>query len=96
MEINSGVSFHEAQIAVVHQWIGLDLPGEQKTVTLTHPSPTTEGIMVSQKSHPKTKMVPIPATVEEVREIVATFEHGSDEIRGDGPSCVIGHDTLAG
>ena len=83
MKINSGVLFHQAQVALAHQWIGPDLPGEQKTVTLTLPSPTAEGIVVGQKSHPKTETVPIPATVEEAREIVTTFEHGSDEIRGD-------------
>ena len=49
--------------------------------------------------------MPILATVEEAREIVTTFEHGSDEIRGDEdvsdgvvhhPSRVVGHDALAG
>ena len=83
MEINSGVPFHQAQVTLARQWIGPDLPGEQKTVTLTLRSLTTEGIVVSQKSHPKTEMVPIPTTVEEAREIVTTFEHGSDEIRGE-------------
>jgi phospholipase D1/2 len=81
MEENSGVSFHQAQVALARQWIGQD--GEQKEVTLTLPNPTTEGIVVSKKTPAKTETVQVPATEEEAREIVATFEHGSDAIRGD-------------
>jgi phospholipase D1/2 len=95
MEINSGVSFHEAEVALARQWIGSDSNSDQKTVTLTLPNVTTEGIVVSQKTAPKTVTVPIPATVEEARDIVARFEHGSDDIRGDEDvSDSVGHHAL--
>jgi phospholipase D1/2 len=83
MEQNSGVYFHEAQAALARQWIGRHSNGEQKTVTLTLLSPTKEGIVVSQKSSSKTETVPIPAMEDEAREIIARFERGLDNIRGE-------------
>lgn len=39
--------------------------------------------MAISRPTPKIESVPIPATVEEARKIVSTFEHGADAIRGD-------------
>ena len=83
MEKNSGVSFYEAEVALARQWIGRGSNADQKTVTLTVPSPTTEGIVVSHKTTPKTETVRLPATTEEAKDIVTKFEHGADSIRGD-------------
>jgi len=83
MEVNASVTFHEAQVALARQWIGQDPNSDQKEVTLTLPSATTEGIVVSGKTPAKTETVPIPQSEEEAREVVARFEHGSDDIRGD-------------
>jgi phospholipase D1/2 len=85
MEDNSGVSFHQAQVALARQWIGQDPNSDQKEVTLTLPNPTSAGvgIVVTEKTPPKTETVPIPETEEQAREIVSRFEHGSDDIRGD-------------
>jgi phospholipase D1/2 len=83
MEENSGVSFNQAQVALARQWIGQDPDSQEKQMTLTLPNPTTEGVVVGKKTSRITETVPIPASVEEAREIVSRFEHGSDDIRGD-------------
>jgi phospholipase D1/2 len=85
MEDNSGVSFHQAQVALARQWIGQDPNSDQKEVTLTLPNQPSVGvgIVVTEKTPPRTETVPIPETEEQAREIVSRFEHGSDDIRGD-------------
>jgi phospholipase D1/2 len=83
MEDNSGVSFHQAQVALSRQWIGQDPNSDQKEVTLSLPNPAGVGIVVTEKTPPRTVTVPIPETEEEAREVVSRFEHGSDDIRGD-------------
>lgn len=83
MEQNSGVKFHEAQVAMARQWIGEDPNTEQKEVTLTLPEPSQEGVVVSDKTPPRTETVPIPQSAEDARRIVERFEHGADGLRGD-------------
>lgn len=85
MELNSGVKFHEAQVALARQWISGDTLTEQKEVTLTLPPPSTgEGIVISDKTPAKTtETIKIPETEEEAQRIVARFERGADSIRGD-------------
>ncbi|KAG6839474.1 hypothetical protein C0991_002258 [Blastosporella zonata] len=83
MEENSGVSFHQAQIALARQWIGQDPSSTQTEVTLTIPEATTEGLVVSDKTPAKIETVPIPQSAEEARAIVDQFEAGARGIRGD-------------
>ncbi|KAG5647465.1 hypothetical protein DXG03_009396 [Asterophora parasitica] len=81
MEKKSGVTFHEAQVALSRQWIGQDPESTQKEVTLTIPEPTTE--VVSDKTPRKTETVPIPESAEAARAIVERFEQGAVGLRGD-------------
>lgn len=83
MEKNSGVSFHQAQVALARQWVGNDQGQSRKTVVIKKPQETTEGLNVTEKTEVKTEEVPLPATVEEAKEIIEKFERGSDAIRGD-------------
>ncbi|KAG5341907.1 hypothetical protein C0989_007067 [Termitomyces sp. Mn162] len=83
MEQNSGVKFHEAQVALARQWIGQESASNQKEVTLAMPEPTTEGIIQSEKTPVKTETVPIPQSFEEARDIVRRFESGAEGLRGD-------------
>lgn len=85
IEQNSGVTFHEAQVALARQWIGQDPQSTQKEVTLTLPSVTGEGIVVSGKTAARTVTVPIPESEELARATVARFERGADGLRGDEP-----------
>ncbi|TFK38573.1 phospholipase D [Crucibulum laeve] len=85
MEENSGVKFHEAQVALARQWVSGDTITDQKTVTVTIPQPTTEGLVVSDKTAPKTETVPIPESDEAAKEIIERFEHGADDLRSDEP-----------
>ncbi|KAG5641745.1 hypothetical protein DXG03_004298 [Asterophora parasitica] len=82
MEKKSGVTFHEAQVALSRQWIGHE-PESTQEVTLTIPGPTTEGIVVSDKTPRKTETVPIPESAEAARAIVERFEQGAAGLRGD-------------
>ncbi|KAG5645727.1 hypothetical protein DXG03_005423 [Asterophora parasitica] len=83
MEQNSGITFHEAQVALARQWIGEDPTSTQREVTLIIPSATTEGIVVSDKTPPKTATVHIPESAEAARAIVERFENGARGLRGD-------------
>ena len=84
MEKNSGVTFSQAQVALARQWIGQDPESDQKTVTVTLPDqPTSEGLVVSDKTLARTETVEIPQSEEDARRVVAQFESGSDAIRGD-------------
>ncbi|KAG6867831.1 hypothetical protein C0993_010533 [Termitomyces sp. T159_Od127] len=83
MEQNSGVKFHEAQVALARQWIGQDSASNQKEVTLAIPEATNEALVQSEKTPIRTETVPIPQSSEEAREIVRKFESGAEGLRGD-------------
>ncbi|RDB28300.1 Phospholipase D1 [Hypsizygus marmoreus] len=83
MEEASGVTFHRAQVALARQWIGQDPESTQKEVTLIVPTPTTEALVISDKTPPKTETVPIPESEEEARAVVDQFEAGASDVRGD-------------
>lgn len=56
---------------------------DQKTATVTVAQATTEGIVLSDKTPPKTETVPIPESDKAAREIVERFERGAEGLRGD-------------
>lgn len=85
MERNSGVTFHEAQIALARQWEGMnyltqDAPRE---VFVKVPQATNEGIVVSNQTPVKREKVPLPVSYDAAVDIIRRFESGSDSIRGD-------------
>ena len=85
MEKNSGVKFNQARVALARQWIG-DMSGPDtgpKEVVIKVLEPTTEAIVISDKTQVKTETIPIPATEEEARAIIERFERGADSLRGD-------------
>lgn len=83
MEQNSGVTFHEAQVALTRQWIEGDLLTNQKEVQIALPQATKEMLKVTKETEAKIVSVPIPASSEEARSVVARFESGADNLRGD-------------
>ncbi|KAJ6550871.1 phospholipase D [Mycena vulgaris] len=83
IEEKAGVKYHEAQVALARQWIGTDGDGSQKEVTLSLPVETTEGLVHTDKTPPKTETVPIPESEDAARRVIERFEAAAREVRGD-------------
>ena len=85
MEEKSGIKFNQARVALSRQWIGELLDGKilPKEVTLRTMEPTTEGIVISDKTPSKTETIPVPSSEEEARQTIEKFERGAEGVRGD-------------
>ncbi|THG95529.1 hypothetical protein EW145_g7942, partial [Phellinidium pouzarii] len=85
MEKNSGVSFHEAQVALARQWVGKPTPSikAQDKVFIQIAAPTGEGVVITKDTEVKSEEVPLPRTVDEARRIIERFESGAEGLRGD-------------
>jgi phospholipase D1/2 len=84
MEKNSGVKFHQAQIAQARLWIGDDSFWHQEKVQIKAPLPDTgldpTGMGVTEKTKDAQKTVEevdMPKTTQEASEIVARFQNGA-------------------
>jgi phospholipase D1/2 len=82
MEERSGVTFHQAQIALAKQWIGNPEIWAQTSISIQQPVPTTEGIVV-ENTKIKVEELPIPTTVEEATETIEKFQNGAVGLRDD-------------
>lgn len=83
MEKNSGVPFHEAQVALARQWIGDQTQHDEfvpTEVDIRVPQETAEGLIVSDKTAPKTETIPIPPNEADAREKIERFENGAANI----------------
>lgn len=88
IEQNSGVKFHEAQVAASRQLLSGDAfthysDTHPPSVTVAIPQKTTEGVVETDKTAPLTETIPVPETDEAARAIVEKFEHGADNLRRD-------------
>lgn len=83
IERKSGVKYLEAQVALAKQWIGNDSNGDQKEVTLNIPVETTESLVQTDKTPPKTETIPIPESEDAARQVIERFEAAAKEVRGD-------------
>jgi phospholipase D1/2 len=83
MERKSGIRFHEAQVALACAWVSGDEQTDQKEVTVTIPQETTEGLMVTPKTPPKTETVPMPTTYDAALKVVERWHRGAEGLRGD-------------
>ncbi|THH14594.1 hypothetical protein EW146_g5764 [Bondarzewia mesenterica] len=84
MEQLSGVKFNQAQVALARQWVGDSADSDApKEVTIKLATPTTEGIVVSDKTEVKTEKYPLPDSYDEAVDIIRRFEGASESIRGD-------------
>jgi phospholipase D1/2 len=83
MEANSGVKFSQAQVALARQWIGdsanPDVPTE---VTIKLPEPTSEGIVLSEKTEVKTEKYPMPRLYSDAVAVIERFESGAIALVG--------------
>ncbi|KAF9473130.1 phospholipase D/nuclease [Pholiota conissans] len=84
IEINSGVKFHEAQVALSAQWVDGDALTTQKEIVVVIPQ--EESLVPADKPETqKTEKVPIPQDVEAARQVVERFEAGASNLRSDEP-----------
>ncbi|KAL0576186.1 hypothetical protein V5O48_005784 [Marasmius crinis-equi] len=84
LEAVSGVSFHQAQVALARVWVNdPDPQNSQKTVAIQQPAPSAEGLVRTNKTDAKIEQVPIPQTEEEAREILRRFESAAEQVRQD-------------
>jgi len=82
MEQNSGVTFHQAQVALAKQWIGNPEVWAQEKVAIKKLDPTQEGLLV-ENTDDKIEELPLPPTLEAAVEIVEKFEAGAVGLRED-------------
>ncbi|KAI9566570.1 hypothetical protein HD554DRAFT_2025262 [Boletus coccyginus] len=85
MEQISGVSFHEAQIALARQWVGRNFYGKDvpREVYVKVPQEAKVGIAVTEETPVKEDKVPLPESIEAAREVIARFESGAQNLRSD-------------
>jgi phospholipase D1/2 len=82
MEYNSGVMFHEAQVALSRQWVAGDSLTTQKEILIVIPQ--EENLLPAGKPHGiVTEKVPIPVDDEAARRVVERFEAGATNLRSD-------------
>jgi len=94
MEQKSGVTFHQAQIALARQWLGTPDVWVQSTVAIKMPDPTTEGIVI-EKTKTKVEEMEYPKTEEDARQIIEKFEAGAiGERSDDSVSDSVAHHAL--
>ncbi|PVG02411.1 phospholipase D/nuclease [Serendipita vermifera] len=94
MEENSGVTFHQAQVALAKQWIGVPEVWTQPKVSIKQPDPTKEGLII-EDTKTKVEALDFPETVEEAVQIIEKFEAGAIGVRDDDPvSDSIAHHAL--
>lgn len=98
MEANSGVKFNQAQVALARQWIGDSAdPNMPSEVTIKLPDPTSEGIVLSDKTKVKTEKYPLPRQYNDAVDVVERFEGGANALVGrhhDAVSDTVGQHAL--
>ena len=82
MEQNSGVKFHEAQVALSRQWVAGDTLTTQKEIVVVIPQ--EENLLPADKPQgAATEKTPIPVDDEAARRVVEKFEAGARNLRSD-------------
>jgi phospholipase D1/2 len=82
MEQNSGVKFHEAQVALSRQWVAGDSLTTQKEIVVVIPQ--EENLLPAGKPQgAATEKIPIPVDDEAARRVVERFEAGATNLRSD-------------
>ncbi len=83
MESNSGVKFNQAQVALARQWVGDSANHDAPTeVVIKVPKPTSEGIVLSEKTEVKTEKYQMPRLVSDAVAVIKRFESGANALVG--------------
>ncbi|KAJ3807520.1 phospholipase D/nuclease [Lentinula aff. lateritia] len=89
---HSGVSLHQAQVALVRQWLGSQVTSATDSgpikvtikVTIKSPQVTKEGVVITEKMPLKEEAVAVSDTEEEeAKQIIRRFERAAEAVRGD-------------
>ncbi|KAG8215687.1 hypothetical protein J3R82DRAFT_7561 [Butyriboletus roseoflavus] len=85
MEEFSGVTFHEAQIALARQWVGRNFYGKDvpHEVYVKVPQEAKDGNVTTEETPVKKEKVPLPESIEAARQVIARFESGAQNLRSD-------------
>ncbi|KAI0668061.1 phospholipase D/nuclease [Trametes maxima] len=86
IEERSGIPFHQLNVALGRLWVGRgEGPEDPKQVSVTIPTGKSlaEQSTSGAKPEMKTETYPMPATVEEAREIVDKWVRVAEEVRSD-------------
>ncbi|KAI0028033.1 phospholipase D/nuclease [Vararia minispora EC-137] len=97
MEERSGIDFNQAQVALARQWVGDSFdPDALKEVTINVAPPTSEGMVISEKTKDvQKKTYKLPATTEEAVDIIRSFEQSAEQgRRNDDVSDTVGQHAL--
>ncbi|KAH9971268.1 phospholipase D [Russula compacta] len=98
MEANSGVKFNQAQVALARQWIGDSAdPNTPSEVTIKLPDPTSEGVVLSDKTKVKAEKYPLPRQYNDAVAMIERFESGANALVGrqhDAVSDTVGQHAL--
>ncbi|KAI5450885.1 hypothetical protein NCC49_002626 [Naganishia albida] len=79
MEKNSGISFHQAQVAMARIWIGHDGSGHhEETVVLERPKDETGDPNQTGEKQKVSEPVKMPKTMEEAEGIIRRFQAGAE------------------
>lgn len=83
MEANSGVTFNQAQVALARQWIGDSAnPDAPTEVAIKLPAPTSEGVVLSEKTEVKTEKYQMPLRYSDAVAVIERFESGANALVG--------------
>ncbi|KAI9633008.1 uncharacterized protein MKK02DRAFT_40389 [Dioszegia hungarica] len=83
MEKKSGVSFHQAQVALAKVYVGADDVkggGDHEVVNIEQPHDSATGADQIGKKDTVEKAVPLPATLEEAEELIKRFQAGGGNV----------------
>ncbi len=83
MEANSRVKFSYAQVALARQWVGDSAnPDAPTEVVIKLPKPSSEGIVLSEKTEVKTEKYQMPPHVSDAVAVIERFESGANVLVG--------------
>lgn len=98
-EQNSGVTFHEAQIALARQWVGRNFYGKDvpHEVYVKVPQESKYGLTATEEKDVKKDKVPLPQSIEAARQGIAQFESGAQNAwSGERVADSVSHHALQG
>ncbi|KAJ3926660.1 MAG: phospholipase D/nuclease [Lentinula lateritia] len=77
---HSGVSLHQAQVALARKWLGSQVTSATDSCQITK-----EGVVITEKTPVREEAVAVPDTEEEeeAKQIIRRFERAAEAVRGD-------------
>lgn len=86
IEERSGIKFHELNVALARLWIGHgEGPEDPKQVSVSIPTgkALAEQSTSGKKPEMKTETYPLPATIDEAKEMIDRWRRAAHELRSD-------------